>query len=131
MIDPTTSDKSICNLEAALVRLGGDQELLLEMIDFYLEDYLTLTHRLRAAAESGDPVSLARSAHSLKGLAANFDGIEVVEAANAVTQASRAGFGRAPWIEIARLSKAAEELADHLEAVCEECEVTNANDSSD
>ncbi|QDS99466.1 Hpt domain-containing protein [Adhaeretor mobilis] len=116
MNEPPTSDQPAYNLSSALARLGGNRELLYEMIDFYLEDYETLLQRIDAAAEAGDPIALKRGAHSLKGLAANFDGVEVVESANTVIQASQDGFGRAPWDEIKGLSKAANQLAEQLQA---------------
>lgn len=111
-------DQPVCNLTNALARLGSSRELLYEMIDIYLEDYGMILQRITSAAESGAPTELKRGAHSIKGLAATFDAVQVIEAANAVTQASQAGFGRAPWDQIANLEKAAERLAEHLRAAC-------------
>ncbi len=111
------SEEPILDLKAALERLGGSQELLQEMISFYLEDYSILLDRIKEAAEDGDPISLSRNVHSLKGLAANFDAVQVIEAADATTQAVRTSAGLMPDNQIAALATAANELAEHLRAV--------------
>lgn len=110
------SEMATYDLNAALERLGGSRELLRDMIGFYLEDYPTLLERIEDAAESGDPITLARSAHSLKGLAANFDAVEVLETADATSQAVRTKVGLMPEKEIAALSRAAIELAENLQS---------------
>ena len=118
-MQPHRSEAPIYDLTAALERLGGSRELLRDMIGFYLEDYSALLDRIENAAEAGDPVTLARSAHSLKGLAANFDAVQVIETAEATTQAARRSVGLVPEREIAALSQAAAELAEHLQAALE------------
>ncbi len=117
---PHRSEIPNFNLSAALERLGGCRELLRDMIGFYLEDYPTLINRIEVAAEAGDPVTLARNAHSLKGLAANFDAVQVIKAADATTQAARKSVGLIPEREIAALTEAATELAEHLQSALEE-----------
>ncbi|QEG36917.1 Hpt domain-containing protein [Bythopirellula goksoeyrii] len=112
------------DLNAALERLGGSRELLRDMIGFYLEDYTILLDRIEDAAEAGDPISLARSAHSLKGLASNFDATEVIEASDATTLAARKSVGLMPEKEIAALSHAASELAEHLQAELDDGEIS-------
>ena len=113
---------SVYDLNAALERLGGSRELLCDMIGFYLEDYPVLIERIEDAADAGDPVTLARNTHSLKGLAANFDAMQVIAAAEATTLAARKSVGLVPEKEIATLSKAASELAEHLQSALEDDE---------
>lgn len=120
VMQPHRSETRVYDLNAALERLGGSRELLRDMIGFYLEDYRVLLVRIGDAAESGDPITLARSAHSLKGLAANFDAVQVIEAADATTQAARTSVGLMPEKEIATLSQAAEELAEHLQSALDD-----------
>lgn len=55
-----------------LAALGGDNELLLEIIELYLRDAPNMLQALRAAAASGEAETLARAAHGLKGSTANF-----------------------------------------------------------
>lgn len=117
---PYRSETQVYDLNAALERLGGSRELLREMIIFYLEDYPALLDRIEDAAEAGDPITLARCAHSLKGLAGNFDAVQVIEAADATTQAARKSVGLVPEKEIATLSQAAKELAEYLQSALDD-----------
>ena len=85
------ASNAACNLRAALDRLDGDSELLSMLIAVYLEDSVELLARLGAAMEIRDAPSAERAAHSLKGLASNFDAFSTVEAALAIETAARQG----------------------------------------
>lgn len=61
------------------------------LIAVYLEDSVELLARLGAAMEIRDAPSAERAAHSLKGLASNFDAFSTVEAALAIETAARQG----------------------------------------
>jgi len=76
---------------ALLDRLEGDQELLLEIVELFLEDCPRRLAVGRQAVNAGDLVTLVRIAHSLKGSAANFGGADASSAALAVETAARAG----------------------------------------
>ena len=69
------------DLNAALERVGGDQELLKEIADLFLDDAPNSLASVRAAIEANDGAALQRSAHSLKGSVANFGAEEAVDAA--------------------------------------------------
>ena len=56
----------------ALDRLGGDEELLQEVAELFLEEYPPLMTQIRSAIGNGNSQELERSAHSLKGSVANF-----------------------------------------------------------
>ena len=56
----------------ALDRLGGDEELLQEVAELFLEEYPPLMTQIRSAIDNGNSQELERSAHSLKGSVANF-----------------------------------------------------------
>jgi HPt (histidine-containing phosphotransfer) domain-containing protein len=58
---------------AALKRLGGSISLLREMFQFFVEDAPALVDSLESALERNDIDEAYRAAHSLKGLASNFD----------------------------------------------------------
>jgi HPt (histidine-containing phosphotransfer) domain-containing protein len=68
----------------SLARLGGDQDLFNEILDIFLEDAPTLLEKAAQALSVGDAATLERSAHSLKGLSANFAAGPTVAAAYAV-----------------------------------------------
>ncbi|RIK81710.1 MAG: Hpt domain-containing protein [Planctomycetota bacterium] len=81
----------VCNLSAALERLNGDEELLRLLIGVFHEDAPQLLAQAAAALQEGDLRTVERTAHSLKGLAANFDGAPAREAALAVELLARSG----------------------------------------
>lgn len=72
-VSGATSDKSqrssdsAFDLDEALARVEGDKELLIEMINLFLEDSLDLMVDIRTAIEQGDAEKLRRAAHTLKG----------------------------------------------------------------
>lgn len=86
----STSER-IFDKQGTLTRLGGDQELFLDMIDFFAEDGPALVAEIRSGLQSGDFEVAGRGAHSLKGLAANFGAQQAVEAARAIEQAAKTG----------------------------------------
>ena len=88
---PEPASNAACNLRAALERLDGDAELLLMLIAVYLEDSVELLSRLGVAIDARDAANAERAAHSLKGLASNFDGFPAVEAALVIETATRQG----------------------------------------
>ena len=68
------------NPEDALARVEGDEELLRELIQLFLDDYPNTMRELRTAVSAGDVRSLERHAHTLKGAAANFEAVPTVTA---------------------------------------------------
>jgi len=64
----------------ALARVEGDETLLRELIQLFLEDYPRTLQDLRTAIAEGDVRSLERHAHTIKGSAANFEAAPVVTA---------------------------------------------------
>ena len=64
---PSPSGKILCGKAEALERLGGDEDLLRELCQIFLEESPKLLHRLREAIAHADPEALMRAAHSLKG----------------------------------------------------------------
>lgn len=55
-----------------LEQIGGDRELLKEMIGLFGEDFPPLVARARSAIGGGDAAELERAAHALKSLVGNF-----------------------------------------------------------
>src|SRR5215472_17688518 len=70
----------------ALSRVGGDVELLREVVGLFLDDYPQSLELIRNAVTRLDPVSLERHAHSLKGSVSTFGAKEAFEAAFALEQ---------------------------------------------
>jgi protein-histidine pros-kinase len=81
--------KPIVDLNAALLRLDGNRELLADFIEIYFEDSPGLLIRLREAAANDDARELQQAAHSLKGLLGNFSAEQAVAAASRLEAAGK------------------------------------------
>jgi HPt (histidine-containing phosphotransfer) domain-containing protein len=55
-----------------LARLGGDRQLLGELVEIYFEDSPELIARIRQSIGDSDATALTKAAHDLKGLLSNF-----------------------------------------------------------
>jgi HPt (histidine-containing phosphotransfer) domain-containing protein len=62
---------------AMLVLVGGDRELLAELIELFLEDGPLGIETMRRGLTDGDSDVVRRAAHALAGSAANFGDLEV------------------------------------------------------
>jgi HPt (histidine-containing phosphotransfer) domain-containing protein len=58
---------AVFNRELALDRVGGDEELLGEIVDLFLGEYPELLEQIQSAVNRSDATALHRSAHTLKG----------------------------------------------------------------
>lgn len=68
------------NPENALARVEGDQTLLCELIQLFLDDYPKTMTELHAAVSHSDARLIERHAHTIKGSASNFEAASVVTA---------------------------------------------------
>ncbi len=62
---------------ALLTRMGGDEELLIEIVDIYLNDVPQQIVQLRKALESQDAILFRDQAHTLKGASGNAGAVGV------------------------------------------------------
>ncbi|MBI2826312.1 MAG: Hpt domain-containing protein [Planctomycetia bacterium] len=76
---PPTADSPI-DMAAALARLGGNRQLLLDLVGFFFEDSPSLLRAIEEGVARQDWDRVHRAAHSLKGLAANFNAEPCVRA---------------------------------------------------
>ena len=107
----------VFDVETALRRTRGKKTLLLQMARAFLADAPDSLQALRAAAASGEPERIERSAHRMKGAAATLTGEAVVQAAAAVERLARAApeASSGPMAAaIAELETRTAELADAL-----------------
>jgi HPt (histidine-containing phosphotransfer) domain-containing protein len=77
--------------QAMLDRLDGDRELASMLVEVYRQDCTQLLSDLSAGLETGNLSEVVRAAHSLKGLAANFEAIEASQVAATVEKMAHAG----------------------------------------
>jgi HPt (histidine-containing phosphotransfer) domain-containing protein len=82
---------SIMDVASALDRLGGDVELLDQIILIFLEDAPMLVHATREALAAGNTGELRRAAHSLKGMMATLIAREGANAAFRLEQCAARG----------------------------------------
>ena len=108
--------------DAALLEgVGGDRDLLREVLELFLADLPRMRIALKNAGHSGDAPSLASAAHALKGSVANFSTTGACETVRRIELLARKGdaAGAARLIpgldkEITGLTSALKRLAGRL-----------------
>jgi HPt (histidine-containing phosphotransfer) domain-containing protein len=97
-----------------LARMGGDRDLMQEVIDAFLAEVPARLAALRAAAEAGDGNGLKRTAHSFKGSITIFPSRSALEAISAVERAGLANVRDEAPHAIASLTEAIDRLVADL-----------------
>jgi HPt (histidine-containing phosphotransfer) domain-containing protein len=113
------SERKLCDMRAALARMGGNAELLRQIIELIRADLPMALNHLHSAISAGNSVDLERAAHSLQGIVVTFDSEAVLLPAQSLEQMAQQGdLSRAAELaeevdrEVARLDK---ELLAELE----------------
>jgi HPt (histidine-containing phosphotransfer) domain-containing protein len=68
----------------SLERMGGDEQLFSEMVGFFVEDAPRWLAQIKEGIAQGDASLVHRSAHTLKGLVANFGAAAAQSAAGRI-----------------------------------------------
>lgn len=76
---------------ALLDRVGGDEQIFVELCEAFLDDAPKRLEVIRTALVSGDARTVQREAHAFKGSAGAFDAIEVVTVARQLEQLAATG----------------------------------------
>ena len=102
--------------ETAMLRnIGGDTELLEQLVEMFLQRHQTMLEAIRAALADRDQVAVEQAAHALKGTASNLCASEVVLSAGQLEAFGRLGtLVEGPMI-YTQLEKAVLRLIQHLE----------------
>lgn len=98
----------------ALSRVGGDAELLKEVVELFLDDYPSTFEKIRDAVASRDASALEHHAHSLKGSVSTFGASRAFEAAFALEKQGRSGDLTDVQDGLSRLEQALEALRPEL-----------------
>jgi two-component system, sensor histidine kinase and response regulator len=116
---PFSVEQQLHQLEesVALSRVGGDMELLREVVGLFLDDYPQSLDMIRDAVARGDQSSLERHAHSLKGSVSTFGAQEAFDAAQALEKQGRTGDLAQAQDGLERLEHALSALRPELEAL--------------
>ena len=80
-------------VETALQRVGGDEEMLLELLGDFAEQFQTVAAEIRAALAAGDGDRARHLVHTLKGVAGNLSAREVETTAQGLETALKEGHG--------------------------------------
>jgi len=80
----------------ALERLGGDEELFQELMTFFVEDAPELLQAIHVGLRVGNARGVEHAAHTLRGLAANFDAEKAMNMAGSIEE--MAGKGDLPRV---------------------------------
>jgi len=103
--------------EALLAELGGDEELLAELVETMQAEMPKLLHEVRIALDAGDPALVGRAAHTLKGAVSNFGARPAVDAALALERMGREGELVAAAEAMERLELEMRRLSEALDAI--------------
>jgi len=103
-----------------LSRVEGDRELLAEIIQIFLADAPQLIVAMRQALAQGDMRLLERSAHSMKGAAANLSALDTVKAASQLEQSAKNEDAESSKTNLSALQAIVERLLPVLADLCQE-----------
>src|SRR5271154_2079312 len=73
----------------ALSRVGGDSDLLREIVELFLADYPSTLDKIRSAVSARDASAIEQHAHSLKGSVSTFGAENAFNAALALERQGR------------------------------------------
>jgi PAS domain S-box-containing protein len=102
-----------------LERVEGDQELLTEMIQIFIEEAPALMKAMQEALQSGDMVVLERSAHSLKGAVGNLSSNSTATAALKVEQDAKNKDVQSAKESLAKVEEVMKLLLPALSELCQ------------
>jgi HPt (histidine-containing phosphotransfer) domain-containing protein len=87
-VSPAVDEGVLC---ALLDDMGGDAEVVKELVQSYLEEAPRLLAEARQALADGDTATVQRAAHTLKSTSATFGALALAESSRVLEQAARAG----------------------------------------
>jgi HPt (histidine-containing phosphotransfer) domain-containing protein len=102
---------------SALERMDGDEELLVELAQVFVEDATAQIEKVRAAVQARSAPDIQKTAHTVKGAASNFHAAPTVAAALALEQMGRAAQIDDADAAFARLEQELARLVEELRAL--------------
>jgi CheY-like chemotaxis protein len=87
----SSADGAVFDPDPLLNRIGGDRQLLVELIALFQKECPRLRQQLEQALARSDAPALSQAAHSLKGTVSNFAAGEAVLAAQQLETLARSG----------------------------------------
>jgi CheY-like chemotaxis protein len=114
------TDDTVLSRPALLHRIGGDPDLLREVIALFRRTSGEHVSTIRKALAAGDTARLGRAAHTLKGAAGSLGASAVVEAARRVVAAGGRADLAGTAAELAALEEDLRRLDPHLDRLADE-----------
>ncbi|MBI5064503.1 MAG: Hpt domain-containing protein [Desulfatitalea sp.] len=111
------NDRPILDLDDALNRALGDAAFLKMMFDEFHQMIPEMLVTMTRAIEAGDLVSLGKSAHQLKGAAANLGATAVSAAALALERIGKSGNSSDVHVALDRLNSAQQALFEYIDRI--------------
>jgi HPt (histidine-containing phosphotransfer) domain-containing protein len=105
--------------EAALARVGDDEELLAELVKIFLDDYPNSLSTIDEAVAKLDSSLLEKAAHTLKGAVSNFGAEAVVKEAFDLERQARSGDLSRATESLQRLHNVLKQLDYELRLIAE------------
>jgi two-component system, sensor histidine kinase and response regulator len=103
-VDLARPEQPLLDRAALLSRVGGDSELLRELINLFFEDTPGMVETIRHAIARKNASDLAKAAHRLKGALGNFSAYRTVQLAAQLEQHGR----NASWEEVPQIYQSLE-----------------------
>jgi HPt (histidine-containing phosphotransfer) domain-containing protein len=111
------TEMPLVSYDDLLHRVGGSEDLLVDVIQLFLEDGPQLLGKIREGLGAGDSRATRAAAHALKGSAANFGAAPVVDVARAIEMAASAGCLDAAADAVPALESGLERLVGELTGI--------------
>lgn len=105
--------------KALLAHFQGDEEMIEELVEVFSQTYPELVHELEEALKTKDKELFERSAHTLKGMIANFFALEIQADYYALEQKGKEGNFEDTQTEIKDVTHKTQQLLKELEQFVE------------
>ena len=119
MSENPTRPTEVIDRASLLERVEGDQELLAEMVNLFVEDTPNLLASMREALQKGDMLLLERSAHSLKGAASNLSAQPAAASAQQLEKDAKQANAESAKKSLLAVEKEVDRLLPALADICQ------------
>lgn len=114
---PPSQELSFLDAASLMKHVGGDRELLRDIVEIFLATVPQLLTAIRSAVVSGDSQKVEQAAHALRGAARNFFSASVEQAALALETMGRNRDLADARSAFGRLAAAVDKLCSLLESM--------------
>ena len=118
MTQTTLSQESVLDLTAAVDNLGGDVELLQEIVEMFVDVTADQLLSIKECIGARNVEQVAILAHGMKGSASNFCAREFIKAARELEMLACSGRLEGAEELLDRLNETFDELKEVIRAVC-------------